>query len=466
MKLDRHFTLLAAAIAAALAGPRAAASMISVDGVICTLANAIASANAEGSVGGCTPGNGTDAIVLSVDVALAGELPRIVSDIAFDGALHAIDGGGAHRLFLIGDDSHAPNVSFSNLTLEGGAASGGYGTVGGGGGAGLGGAVFVFDGTVTFEGVTFASNGATGGAASGVPVLDGEFAFGGGGGGGMFGNGGVPGHDWGTFSGGTGGGGGFGGGGGGGGVAVNNGEGGGSGGSGGGLFGGPGGNGGTVPQAGGGGGFGSGGGGGGDNRQGGSGGFGGGGGGGGGSLSGSGNGNGADGGFGGGGGAGGFVAGAATAGGNGGFGAGGGATGASLGSGGLGGFYAGSGNASGGGGGAGLGGALFVRSGNVYIHASAFQWNGAIGGSSTGNSGGGKGGAVFVIDSPLAGNGNDSGMPAALPVVIGCANTFSANYAADAGAAPADNHDVYGVDRLDLALPCDDRVFHDDFDGA
>jgi len=465
MNPERRFKLLAAAIAAALAVPPAVASTISVDGVTCTLADAIASANADGSVGSCTPGNGADTIILSVDVALAGELPRIVSDIAFDGALHAIDGGGARRLFFVGDDNHAPQVSFSNLTLEGGVASGGYGTVGGGGGAGLGGAVFVFDGTVAFDSVTFASNGATGGAASGVPVLDGEFAWGGGGGGGMFGSGGVPGHDWG-FTGGSGGGGGFGGGGGGGGVAVNNGEGGGSGGSGGGLFGGSGGNGGTVPQAGGGGGLGSGGGGGGDNREGGHGGFGGGGGGGGGSVTGSGNGNGADGGFGGGGGAGGFVGGAATSGGDGGFGAGGGASGASFGSGGLGSFFAGSGNASGGGGGAGLGGALFVRSGNVYIHASVFQWNGAIGGSSTGNSGGGKGGAVFAIDSPLAGNGNDAGMPTVLPVVVGCANSFSSNYAADGGAAPADNHDVYGVDRLDLALPCDDRLFHDEFDGT
>jgi hypothetical protein len=56
-------------------------------------------------------------------------------------------------------------------------------------------------------------------------------------------------------------------------------------------------------------------------------------------------------------------------------------------------------------------------------------------------------------------------MPPVLPAVIGCANAFSSNYAADAGTAPADNHDVYGVDRLDLALPCDDRLFHDAFDG-
>jgi len=156
MNPERRFKLLAAAIAAALAVPPAVASMISVDGVTCTLADAIASANADGSVGSCTPGNGADTIILSVDVALAGELPRIVSDIAFDGALHAIDGGGARRLIFVGDDNHAPQVSFSNLTLEGGVASGGYGTVGGGGGAGLGGAVFVFDGTVAFDSVTFA----------------------------------------------------------------------------------------------------------------------------------------------------------------------------------------------------------------------------------------------------------------------------------------------------------------------
>jgi hypothetical protein len=92
---DRRYTLLAAAISIALAGPPAVANSISVDGATCTLANAIKSANADSGIGGCTPGSDADTIVLLADTALADELPPITSDIAFDGMLHTIDGGGA-----------------------------------------------------------------------------------------------------------------------------------------------------------------------------------------------------------------------------------------------------------------------------------------------------------------------------------------------------------------------------------
>src|SRR5262245_23091324 len=93
---------LATAIAIALANPTGTfANTISVTDS-CTLANAIASANSNTVIGGCVPGgSGADTIVLTVDVALAGELPLIVSDMAFDGGLHSIDGGLLYRLFFI-----------------------------------------------------------------------------------------------------------------------------------------------------------------------------------------------------------------------------------------------------------------------------------------------------------------------------------------------------------------------------
>jgi hypothetical protein len=71
---------------------------------------------------------------------------------------------------------------------------------------------------------------------------------------------------------------------------------------------------------------------------------------------------------------------------------------------------------------------------------------------------------VFVVQVAHNPNGNDAGMPAALPVVAGCANSFSASSAAGAGNTARDNADTFGVDRIGLALPCNDRVFAGDFD--
>jgi hypothetical protein len=454
---------LAAAITLAPAGTDAAAKTIAVDGVTCKLADAIRSANEASAFGGCAVGDaGADAIVLTADAVVVGELPAVVSNVAFNGGGHNITGDYAHRLFFIGGQGDPPFVSFANVSLVGGSARGGTGRTGGGGGGGLGGAVFIFDGNVEFESVSFASNNAIGGAANGQPgACCGYLVSGGGGGGGMAGNGGYAGTDLSNFTGNNGGGGGFGGGGGGGGAAVSNGEGGGSGGKGGGAFGGGGGNGGTQSASGAEGGFGSGGGGGGDNRSGGYGGFGGGGGGGGGNIIQYAGGNGASGGFGGGGGASGYALGGFT-GGYGGFGGGGGAS-SSFGVPGLGGFGAGSAEPQGsGGGGAGLGGAVFVRAGSVLLHNANFSSNSASGGVSDSSSpSAGKAGAVFAIATLQNENGNVAGMPLSRPTVTGCANAFDENFASEAGTSPADNADVFGVDRLDLALPCGERIFHD-----
>lgn len=462
-------SLLAASVIAALYTSTAGANAIIVAGT-CTIDAAIASANTDTSVSGCIAGSGADAITIPLGSYPVGELPHITSDIAFVGlgpTPPMIAGDGAHRLFFIGSDTSAPIVSFSNLILSGGVAKGGNATNAAGAGAGLGGAVFIYDGDVTIAGASFTGNGASGGSASGFNSLH----TGGGGGGGMYGAGGSGASNY--SNGGAGGYGGFGGGGGGGGISYPS-EGGGTyGGDGGGTFGGSKATADVAPT---GGGFGGGGGGGAPRFSpnpswyGAGGGFGGGGGGGGasgGTFNADTPGAGGPGGFGGGGGAAGNATAAAGAnGGMGGFGGGGGAFGLLSGAMGLGGFGGGDAIEGGGGGGAGFGGAIFVRSGHLAITNSVFDGNSSTHGSSAsgGNFGVAKGAALFAVNLLTNANGNQQGMPVALPVVGGCANTFTNNAADDAGSTNGDNTDVFGADRTGLTLACDDRVFADGFD--
>ncbi len=398
---------------------------------------------------------GLDTITLGGDILLAGELPLIKSNIVFEGQNFAIDGNDANRVFFVGggDPAAAPTVTFKNLTIRHGHAHGGYGGYGGGG-AGLGGGMFVYDGSVTLQNVSFEYNAAYGG--SGAYVFLGGGGMGGDGGPGYGGGGGL----WYGASGGYGakssaGDSGYtayydyaatiasnyGGGGGGGGYYFSGGSGGGtnggaggigawySGGGGGGLNGSAGSSG-AYGGDGGSGGWGGGGGGGSGAThgptaygRGGSGGFGGGGGGG--YLSGG------SGGFGGGGGAG------FHDGGNGGFGGGGGV--GYLGSGGSGGF---GGSAAGnyyGGGGAGFGGGLFARAGSLTLSNVAFNNNLAAGGYNIFNpsySGQGKGGGLFICTAA-----QDAGCSA---VVQGCNVTFNGNSAADQAGTPTDDNDIFG----------------------
>lgn len=470
--------LLAGSIVAALATASPGyAAIIVADGTFCTLSNAITAANTDLIVGGCRAGSGADAILISGDMTLSVELPAVISDIAFSGPFAtstAINGDGLHRLFFIGSDASAPAVSFSNLVLNGGKAQGGGSSKGAGAGAGLGGGLFIYDGNVSMNGVTFSNNLATGGAASGFTAQH----SGNGGGGGMFGIGGTGASGGGSgYVGGAGGAGGFGGGGGGGGDTFSS-EGGGnnSGGVGGGFFGGGGGNGSSIMAFAGG--FGGGGGGGGANggvfvsQPGASGGFGGGGGGGAGSGTNPPNidvpGAAGAGGFGAGGGGGGSAtSGTGGNGGMGGFGGGGGSVGFGLTAGaqGLGGFGGGDPFEGGGGGGGGFGGAIFIRSGQLDLVNTQFSGNSAS--RSAISSGSplalGKGGAVFAMHVLTQENGDNLGMPTALPKVTGCINTFSSSTASDAGSTSRDNVDTFGADRLGLTLICNDRIFADGF---
>jgi len=300
--------------------------------------------------------------------------------------------GEEMRLFAIGPDGH---VEMRGLTLSGGIARGGDGGAGvntlisGGGGAGMGGAIYLYQGALQLADVSLIDNQANGGA--GDVANAGANPEGGGGGGSSSFNGG-------NFTGGTN-----------------------AGAGGGGIAGhapdsaaGPGGanqegiqaSGDSSGTLGGGGGGGSGGSNGGDGTD----------------VS--------DGGFGGGGGgtygfnpisggAGGFGAGGGAnggaAGGTGGFGGGGGGAGGTPGNPGAGGFGGGNGTAGTirhGGGGAGMGGAIFNHAGSLLVVDTSLVGNTAAGGTG-GNDGQGLGGAVFsrnglTLLSEFVASGNDA----------------------------------------------------------
>ncbi|CAD5952532.1 Nuclear pore complex protein DDB_G0274915 [Planktothrix rubescens NIVA-CYA 18] len=381
---------------------------------------------------------GDDTITLTTNVRFTA-VPQVLidSNIAFIGGNFTVSGdvnnnssndAGDVRPFFI----KSGTVSFSNLTITGGRAQGGNGSGtnsgGGGGAAGMGGALFIYNGDVTIDNVIFTSNQAIGGSsANNNRFLAGGGGFGGNSGVGMAGS-----------SGGNGGGG-FGGN---GGSNTNASSIGGNGGSGG-AFGGSGGAGGNRTN--GGNGTGGGGGGGGFNwTNGGNGAFGGGGGSAGdqSSLSGG------WGGFGGGGGA------AAGSGGRGGFGGGGGVS-IHTNTPGAGGFGGGAGGRTTnyspllpGGGGAGMGGAIFVREGSLTLQNTTFTNNTTTGGTGA-NNGKALAGAIFVLDAAAqtaqTTQGNTQGMPAALPTVnvVGYLRS-SGNSAAQNASATTDNNDIYG----------------------
>jgi len=464
-------TSLAAAIAAVLHASLAGAANIDVDHAACTMANAITAANTDTATGGCPAGSGTDRLRLVADFnsGLPQNLPAITTNMTIVGVFapptrFGVEGGPA---FVVGAPAvggdFAPTVAFVSLDIEG-QRSGGDGRGGGGGAPGMGGCLYIHAGTVTVDRSRFIICGASGGtASSGVGFSS---AQGGGGGGGfaapggaiVLGNAGNAGSAGIPFGGGGGAGGAtqpqrFAGGAGGGpnggsaGLVGGNPTSGGPGGGGGGSAGSTSAFGGVVNAAAGAIYGGGGGGGGGEGTRGG---------------------NANAGGFGAGGGAGGNgTEGGGGDAGRGGFGGGSGTAGfgGPNGNGVPGGRFGGSASGNFSGSGAGLGGAIFVRTGQLQLTNTAFLNVIAVRGT-TGNvltTGQAKGGAIFALDSLVNGNGNDVGMPGALPVVSGCSNTFTGSVAQDAGVADSDNVDTFGVPRTLLLTPCDD-VFRDGFE--
>ena len=103
-----------------------------------------------------------------------------------------------------------------------------------------------------------------------------------------------------------------------------------------------------------------------------------------------------------------------------------------------------------------MGGAIFIRQGTLILNNATFIGNTATGGTGN-NPGQGKGGAIFAMQSLSNTNGNNQGMPTALPTVISLGATFTDNTAANQTGTPAtttpangignsqDNNDVYGT---------------------
>lgn len=349
-----------------------------------------------------------DTINITGNITLTGDLPLIAetNELRINGGNYTISGNNQRRiLFLRGG-----NLILDDLTLTQGYAKGGdggdggqtlSGKGGGGSGAGMGGALFIYEGNVTISDTIFAQNQAIGGnALYGVDNATG-------GGIGLMGINGLDGVDGGPAFILNGGGGGFGG----------------AGGKGGASFG-------YYSRAGrgGGGGFGGGGGSGGDSFDGFGGGFGG---------------DGGSGGFGGGGGGGGLgLDGGGGGGGGFGGGGGGGGVGSGISSGGAGGFGGGPGtggsgpNAGRGGGGAGMGGAIFIRTGTLNLTRVSFDRNRAIGGQSTFD-GQGLGGAIFAMTSTTNPYSYAvGGTP--LPTVTTLNATFQGNNAPDSATKTQD----------------------------
>ena len=108
--------------------------------------------------------------------------------------------------------------------------------------------------------------------------------------------------------------------------------------------------------------------------------------------------------------------------------------------------FGGGGGFRGSGGGAGLGGGIFVRSGSLTLNNTTFTGNTATGGTAGNYSGQGLGGAIFIMQSTTNTNGNDQGMPSALPTVTSVGNpTFSGNSAADDAGTSTNDDNVYGT---------------------
>ena len=159
-RLGRRVALTAAGTALALsmvAGPllpTVRAATITVDESTCTLIDAIRSANADTSYGGCVSGSGFDAIQLETDVTLTGSygtyygsdtgLPLITSAMSIDGDGHTIARDTSYapfRLMAVGPTG--------DLTLEDATLTGGYSTSGGGALVNYGGEMYIFDSTFT-----------------------------------------------------------------------------------------------------------------------------------------------------------------------------------------------------------------------------------------------------------------------------------------------------------------------------
>ncbi|MEL7331985.1 MAG: hypothetical protein AAFN12_07030, partial [Cyanobacteria bacterium J06560_2] len=112
--------------------------------------------------------DGTDTITLATDVSLTGEMQQFVdSSVTIEGSGSSGDGDSEYN--INGNKAHRPlfiksgNVTVNSVDIVNGLALGEDGGYGSGGGAGLGGGLFVYSGNVTLSNVDIDNNSAIGG---------------------------------------------------------------------------------------------------------------------------------------------------------------------------------------------------------------------------------------------------------------------------------------------------------------
>ena len=123
------------AVNGAPAGAMAPGATINVDGVTCTLTDAITAANTDAATGGCTAGSGADIINLQTNVTLTAVnnttdgnngLPVIASAITIEGNGNTISRSSATAFRILAVAGGA-NLTLNSATVSGGLASGGGG---------------------------------------------------------------------------------------------------------------------------------------------------------------------------------------------------------------------------------------------------------------------------------------------------------------------------------------------------
>ncbi|MCB0251667.1 MAG: right-handed parallel beta-helix repeat-containing protein [Anaerolineae bacterium] len=98
----------------------AAAATIVVDGVTCTLADAITAANSDTATGGCPAGSGADTLDLVADITLTSRLPAIVSNVTILGNNHTVRRDPVAPEFGILWIESYHYATIDNITLTGG----------------------------------------------------------------------------------------------------------------------------------------------------------------------------------------------------------------------------------------------------------------------------------------------------------------------------------------------------------
>jgi len=89
-----------------------------VDGVNCTLADAIDAANSDSPKGGCPAGNGPDILTLQADIVLTGNLSQITSTITIQGNGHSVSGNDNYFIFNV---SSSGELTLDTITVTHGA---------------------------------------------------------------------------------------------------------------------------------------------------------------------------------------------------------------------------------------------------------------------------------------------------------------------------------------------------------